>query len=178
MLPEEDAFIEYLFQEHGRRLTLYATSVLRDPEKAQDVVQDVFHEAVLHIDVVRNHENTGGWLMKTLKNKLSEYLRARSRYIRLFLSLDTDFRSDSIAAPEPTGVLEARDDISALRKIEQVLTPEELHLLKRLIIDQASHLEVAMELGISVYASQKRLERIRRKLYKAFPERKNRFERN
>ena len=116
--------------------------------------------------------------MKTLKNKLSEYLRARSRYIRLFLSLDTDFRSDSIAVPEPTGVLEARDDISALRKIEQVLTPEELHLLKRLIIDQASHLEVAMELGISVYASQKRLERIRRKLYKAFPERKNRFERN
>ena len=58
--------------------------------------------------------------------------------------------------------------------IENVLTPEELHLLKRLVFDRASHLEVAQELGISVYASQKRLERVRAKLYVAFPERKKR----
>jgi len=42
------------------------------------------------------------------------------------------------------------------------------------VFDRASHLEVAQEFGISVYASQKRLERIREKLYTVFPERKKR----
>ena len=59
-----------------------------------------------------------------------------------------------------------------IEKIERALTREEYQLLKRLILDKASHLEVAKELGITVYASQKRLERIRGKLYKAFPEQK------
>ena len=58
-----------------------------------------------------------------------------------------------------------------IERIKQALTPEEYLLLKRLTIDQASHLEVAQEVGISVYASQKRLERIRKKLKKVFPDR-------
>ena len=59
-----------------------------------------------------------------------------------------------------------------METIEQTLTAEEYQLLKRIILNKASHLEVAQELGITVYASQKRLERIRDKLGKAFPERK------
>ena len=55
-------------------------------------------------------------------------------------------------------------------KADQALAPEEYQLLKRLILDKASHLEVARELGITVYASQKRLERIRDKLRREFPE--------
>jgi DNA-directed RNA polymerase specialized sigma24 family protein len=42
------------------------------------------------------------------------------------------------------------------------------------VFDRASHQQVAQEFGISVYASQKRLERIRDKLYTVFPERKRR----
>ena len=69
------------------------------------------------------------------------------------------------AQPEP-------QEESVIEKVERVLTPEEYQLLKRLVFDRASHLEVAQEFGISVYASQKRLERIREKLYTVFPERK------
>ena len=59
---------------------------------------------------------------------------------------------------------------SLLEQIQQALTPEEYRLLTRLTIDGASHLEVAEEFHISVYASQKRLERIRKKLYQQFPQ--------
>ena len=67
------------------------------------------------------------------------------------------------AQPEP-------QEESVIEKVERVLTPEEYQLLKRLVFDRASHLEVAQEFGISVYASQKRLERIRDKLRREFPE--------
>ena len=56
------------------------------------------------------------------------------------------------------------------------LEVEEYRLLKRLIFDRASHLQVAREFHITVYASEKRLERIRDKLSAVFPgrRRKNR----
>ena len=70
MLPDQDAFIEAIYFEYYKKLVIYARAFLKDQEKAQEIVQDVYHEAVLHVDVVMTHENPGGWLMKTLKNKL------------------------------------------------------------------------------------------------------------
>lgn len=174
MLPEQDIFIERLHRKYFRKLTLYAASALRDPMKAQDVVQDAFHGAILHIDDLMAHENPGGWLMETVKNKVRDSERAHRRYIRRFLSLDSDIPAELIPASRLTVELCESDDILPMEKIEQTLTAEEYQLLKRLILDKASHLEAAQEFGITVYASQKRLERIRGKLGKTFPEqRKN-----
>ena len=172
MLPEQDMFIERLHRKYFRKLTLYAISALRGPTKAQDVVQDAFHEAVLHINDLMAHENPGGWLMKTVKNKIRDSERAHRRYICRFLSLDTDISAEQLPSNGLTLELSDSDDILPMETIEQTLTAEENQLLKRIILNKASHLEVAQELGITVYASQKRLERIRDKLGKAFPERR------
>ena len=51
-------------------------------------------------------------------------------------------------------------------RIRQALTPDELFLFERLVFDKASHLEVSKELGITVWTSQKRFERIKKKLQK------------
>ena len=90
MLPEQDMFIENLHRKCFKKLTIYAASKLRDSDRAQDVVQDAFHEALVHIDDIMTHENPGGWLMKTVKNKILESERAHRRYIHRFLSLDSD----------------------------------------------------------------------------------------
>ena len=161
MLPEQDMFIENLHRKCFKKLTIYAASKLRDSDRAQDVVQDAFHEALVHIDDIMTHENPGGWLMKTVKNKILESERAHRRYIHRFLSLDSDISQELAPPGELVIELDEPDDI---------LAPEEYQLLKRLILDKASHLEVARELGITVYASQKRLERIRDKLRREFPE--------
>ena len=166
MMPDKNELVERLYRLHFKKLFIYANAVLRDPEQAKDVVQDTFHEALRRIDVFAKHENPGGWLMNTLKNKLKENERTRRRDLLRLLSLDADFPDES-NLPEP-------QEESVIEKVERVLTPEEYQLLKRLVFDRASHLEVAQEFGISVYASQKRLERIREKLYTVFPERKKR----
>ncbi len=168
MLPEQDLFIEELHRKYFRKLTLYAMSVLRNRDRAQDIVQDTFHQALEDIEGLMVHENPGGWLMNTVKNKIRESERARRRYINRFVSLDSEISEELMPASELAAELNEPDEVLTLEKIEQALTSEEYNLLKRLVFDKASHLEVAKELGITVYASQKRLERIRKKLRKKF----------
>ena len=176
MMPDKNELVERLYRLHFKKLFIYANAVLRDPEQAKDVVQDTFHAIRISIDVVAKHENPGGWLMKVIKNKIKECERSRRRDLRRLLSLDSNFPDESslpedlvAAQPEPQGE-------SVIEILERVLTPEEFRLLKRLVFDRAGHQQVAQEFGISVYASQKRLERIREKLYAVLPERKRRKE--
>ena len=174
MMPDEKELIEHLYHLYFKKLYIYANAMLRDSELAKDVVQDTFHEALRRIDVVARHENPGGWLMNVVKNKIKEYERNRCRDRCHLLSINA-ILADENTLPEDLVLLQSEPQgESALEIIERILTPDELRLLERLVFDRASHLEVAQEFGISVYASQKRLERIRKKLYTVFPERKRR----
>lgn len=156
MMPDKNELVERLYRLHFKKLFIYANAVLRDPEQAKDVVQDTFHEALRRIDVFAKHENPGGWLMNTLKNKLKENERTRRRDLLRLLSLDADFPDESNLPEELVAAQPEPQEESVIEKVERVLTPEEYQLLKRLVFDRASHLEVAQEFGISVYASQKR----------------------
>ena len=89
-----------------------------------------------------------------------------------FLSLEIDFPdTDNLPEELVTSRLEPEEKPS-MEKIRDTLSSEEYRFLKRFVFDQASHLEMANEWGISVYTSQKRLARIREKLYLTFPEKK------
>ena len=172
MHPQQARFLEQLYHDNFDLLTMYAAASLKSRSRAQDVVQDTFHEAVRHIDTLTEHPDPGGWLMVTLKNKLREAERAQRLYLLHFLSLDTDLPVEPRGQdPQPEDRLD-EDGPPVLETIRRVLEPDEYRLLTRLTLDRASHLEVAKEFGISVYASQKRLERIRKKLYRVFPCRK------
>ena len=170
MLSEQEQWMEALYRAQFHRLLLYAAAVMHNPDCARDVVQDTFHEALLHIDTLMTHSNPGGWLMQTLKYKLMEYQRANRRYLQRVLSLDGDLPAQPLYAPLRMEGESPLDQDALLRQIKQVLTDDEYLLLKRLTLDGASHLQVAKEFHISVYASQKRLERIRKKLKQALTE--------
>jgi RNA polymerase sigma factor (sigma-70 family) len=173
MTPEQDEFIESLFHEHFNQLKIYAISYLKNSSRADEIVQDTFHEAVTHIEVLMAHENPKLWLKRTAKNKIRNSERVRNRYLRRYISLDAE--QIEVTAPQTVeSEVEQRErqDDSVSQKVGQVLTKEELYLLKRIALDKATHMEVAEELSISVWASQKRLERIRTKLEEVYPERK------
>lgn len=155
------------------KLYTYALSVLRDPEMAMDVVQDTFHTAAERIEKLADHENPTGWLMNTLKHKIHDQQRSLSRYAAHFVSLSgyefaaVDEKTKGF--PEDNKLLARR----MLSDIQKFLKPEDYYLLKRVAFDKASHREAAKELGITVWASQKRLERIRKELETLFPEHKH-----
>lgn len=172
MLPEQDAFIKKLYHENFRKLMIYVMSVVKNQNRAQDIVQDTFHEAVKHIDTLMVHENPGGWLMVTAKYKIRENERAQTRYLHRFLSLDSDIPENTLYAEQNEIQVEEASAHPPIELIKHALTPDEFKLLVRFTFDGASHLDIAKEFGITVYASQKRLERIRKKLYEVFPDRK------
>ena len=172
MTPEQDQRIQELFDRYFRQLTIYADALLHDYSRAEDIVQDAFHEAVRQIDTVMTHPNPGGWLKQVVKNKLNDSERSRRRYIKRIFSIDSDLPLERPSSDPPLEELLQPEQDNPLEKIRQMLSEEEWYLLRRLTLDKASHLAVAQELHITVWACQKRLERIRKKLFEGFPEEK------
>ncbi len=165
MPPEHDISFEALYRANYPKLMLYATSKLKDPGQAEEIVQDTFYTAWKDRETLLQHEAPEAYLMTTLKYKIKEFWRARQRYRRLFLSLDSGLQDESAASG---GSMPASTN-SLIELIKSTLSPEEWHLLRRRTFEGASHLELARELGVTVWTSQKRLERIRKKLREILP---------
>lgn len=166
MLPEQDAFIEKLYHEFFTQLWIYAKAALGDPEQAQEVVQDTFHEAVRHIGILTAHDNPKGWLMDVLKKKIMHARRSRNRYILHFISLDSDLEfNDSVLSVEDPALSNGQD---ILKEIQRVLSEEEYALLRQITLEKRPYKNVAEELGITVWTCQKRIVRIRKKLKQHF----------
>ena len=64
---------------HGDYLFRFALSRLRDPETAEDAVQEAMVSAVENVHQFKGKSNEQAWLLGILKNKIIDIYRARSR---------------------------------------------------------------------------------------------------
>lgn len=168
MHPNENQFIEKLYQENYSKLRTYARLQLSDASVAEDMVQDAFHEAVNHIEIVMQHPAPEKWLRRTLANKIRNYERSRMRLLKHLIPMEDITQISSTESVE-NQVIEA-DAVPPLAQIERFLGPDDFYFLKRIAMEKASHMDMAQELGITVWASAKRLSRIRKRLSEKFPE--------
>ena len=151
----EMQFLETLYREHYQKLFLYANAVLKHRELAEEAVQDTFRIACGKITGLRRSANSAGWLVQTLKNVLRNMERTRSS---LYASLQNDLPY------EEQHVGGRMDDTDLALTYGGILTEEEFFLLRRIAVDRYTFLEAAAELGISVEACRKRMQRIREKM--------------
>ena len=174
MSPEENDFLEKMYREYWDRLLRCACAKLRSTGQAQDIVQDVFHEAINQRETVLHHPNPGGWLMEVLRRKLWEHERWESKYLKYIVALDESHLQLPGREGVPGAALEERESDEERRekvaRIRERLTPEEFHMIWRFAVEGASHLELAKELGITVWTSQKRISRIKAKIQAMFPD--------
>ena len=161
---EANAFLEALYNANYERLYIYAENLLFNAAYAEEAVQETFFEAVRKQDALMRHAKPEAWLMETLKNKIRVGSRRRALEALYFISLEQDLAQESkklAVEDRPFGSINELLDV-----IRALLPPEDYRLLCRITLEGATHLEVAKELGISVWSSQKRLQRIRKKLCK------------
>ena len=174
MSPEESKFIEDLYNQYSESLWRYALVCLKDPKRADELVSDVFHVASEKPEQVMTYKSAFGWLIGTLKKKIKKSQETRQRYACRFLSLDEEtldgLLPSEVRPTEDQAELELTSGAGALANIQAALSPEEFYILKRITLNKATHKAVAQELGITVWDSQKRLERIRKKLRRIFPD--------
>ena len=172
MLPEQDSFFNALYQSMFNKLLLYAQAGLSDKSKAMDVVQDTFHEATNQVDSLLKHPYPDRWLIKTLKFKICNYTRTQSRH-RKYLVECLDLTVIPSEESVEQLVLE-QEEQPLFQRLRKVLEEEEVSFLLDATLKNYSHTQLAEKYGLTVWASAKRLSRIRGKLLAEFPEHRRR----
>mgnify|MGYP000883428364 FL=1 len=159
LYEEKEEFLRQLDEEKFRQFYLYANTKLHNPQLDEDAVQDTFLIAYIKIADLMASNNPKGWLMNTLKNTLRNVIRKRgSTKSYVFLSIEQDNVN-----------IKSEDEISFETLYSGTVSDEDLYLLKRAVIDQSSCLELADELGISLEACKKRVQRAKTKFRKQLP---------
>lgn len=136
-------------------LYAYALRILKDHALAEEAIQDTFCIACAKREQALSNPKPRGWLMLTLKHVMQNMLRAQRKVQRLlFLTAGEEQPAE---APELLDVDVLFGDVS---------NSEDFRLLKRIALDQCTIVELAQDLGISVEACKKRVQRARKRLQK------------
>ena len=157
MSPNEpwQSDLEQMYREMYPTLYAYALRILKDHALAEEAIQDTFCIACAKREQALSNPKPRGWLMLTLKHVMQNMLRTQRKLQRLlFLTAGEEQPTD---APELLDVDVLFGDVS---------DSEDFRLLKRIALDQCTIVELAQDLGISVEACKKRVQRARKRLQK------------
>lgn len=155
-----DQLFSKYYTSYFNKLKLYAYSVLHDWNRAEEVTQDAFHIAWRKKEDFINSQNPPGWIMNTLKYTIKNVQRSDALRANLFVSLQElgEISSANLSVEEA--------EIHSL--FNSVLSKDDYYLFIRVTLDKATYKEVSAELNITVWACQKRMQRILKKLRKYF----------
>lgn len=155
---DQDKKIEELYREMFHPCLVYAKSTLNDINLAEEAVQDTFRIACEKTDDLLSSPNPKGWLIKTLKNVIRNMKKTRVQINKIVVST---FVFDEIPCTDS-------DNENPDLLYSGTINDEDFALLKKIGIDGSSMLEMAEELGISVEACKKRVQRAKQKFKKNF----------
>lgn len=155
--------IEELYREMYYQLCAYAISVLNNRSLAEEAVQDTFRIACAKSDDILSSPNPKGWLLNTLKYAIQNVNRSRARINSMIVS-SFDLVENTVA--------EDTDTLSIDILYSDIIDTAEYELLKNIALEKYTMLEVAQELGISVEACKKRVQRAKKKLKKLLKQKK------
>ena len=147
--------LEQMYREMYPTLYAYALRILKDHALAEEAIQDAFCIACTKREQVLSTPKPRGWIMITLKHVMQNMLRTQRKLQKLlFLAAGEE---QPMEGPELLDVDVLFGDVS---------DSEDFRLLKRIALDQCTIMELAQDLGISVEACKKRVQRARKRLQK------------
>lgn len=78
-----------LFEEYKQRLHRYATSLTQDTDRADDLVQEAFIQAMANLELLNrlNKHQQQAWLYRVLKNRFIDQQRKHQRFNQMLEQL-------------------------------------------------------------------------------------------
>lgn len=149
--------IEALYLELYSKLIVYARSNLDSDALAEEAVQETFRIACQKVEALCASPNPQGWLIQTLKNVIRNTQRscdASRRLIERYMALRGGM--DAVTW----------DTLPLSTLYGRIAESRDFQLLSRMFLDKMSYKELADDLGISVDACKKRVERAKKNLQK------------
>jgi RNA polymerase sigma-70 factor (ECF subfamily) len=167
---DADSF-EYLYRKYHRGLYGYLLSMLRNPQSAEDLCQDIFVKLYRQIGSYRFQSPFSHWLFRMARNLAIDQFRRNK--VRFAKSLDEEGEDmhplhERLAGPEPSPQTHAlkRERSEVVRSAVSEL-PE---AFKVVVVmrewDDLSYEEISLRLGLSVGTVKSRLFRARAMLLK------------
>lgn len=167
MKPEQDAILEKLYRSYFRLLVAHAYRFLGNWDDANFAAQEAFRIACEKIGQLADSENQIGWLKNTVRNVCHRMLRERNRQALLFSALDDLTDAEMPATSDNI-------DTQSMDILEELVSKDEIELLKKIILDGIPYSQVAAERGCNVWTCRKRVQRsidkIRQKYREKFGE--------
>jgi RNA polymerase sigma factor (sigma-70 family) len=75
--------VESVYRKERRRLLAFIRARVGGPEEAEDLLQDVFFQALRNADSMEPIENVLGWLYTIARNKIIDLYRRRKRTVSI-----------------------------------------------------------------------------------------------
>lgn len=163
-----DAAFEALVAEHAHGLARFALALVRDPDRAEDLVQETFLRALERRDQLRDGAAAGAWLRRILHNLAVDRAR-RSAHELLVEDVEERWHADdwSVDAATVTANAESRAELEdALVHLPfGIRAVVLLHDVEGLTVQ-----EIADALEIGLPAAKQRLRRGRMAMVTALAE--------
>jgi RNA polymerase sigma factor (sigma-70 family) len=139
--------------------------IVRDPDDAEDVMQEAFLKAFLKLRSYRGEVSFGAWLKRIVLNKSLDFLRLK----RDRISLD-EVNEAEIREEEPEEVIDVAYEADAIKRAIFALPEGYRIVLSLILLEGYDHEEVSVILGISNATSRTQYHRAKKKLIELLKE--------
>ena len=166
----DSAAFEILCKQSANTAFRVARRIMRNDEDAEDVVQESFQRAFVHLNRFNGDSRFSTWLSRIAINTALMKLRRKHRIWEVSLdeSVETEQASSQIdvedQGPNPEQLYAQRERQRILSEAMSVLTPGMRKAFELRELDERSTEETARMMGISIGAVKARLFHGRRKL--------------
>lgn len=133
------------------RLRIYAMSLTRNPDRAEDLVQQTALQALRGRESFRPGSNFSGWMFRIQRNEFISNIRRQRP------TVDIDEARVLFHAPRQEGGLILREFVAAFRQLSK--SSRQALLLAQL--EGCSHEQIARHAGVSVGTVKSRISRAR-----------------
>lgn len=155
--------VEELFRAHGDFLRRLAQRLCRSAIDPDDLLQDVFERAALHVHALVPDMDHRAWLARVMRNLFIDQLRRRTAAPR-HAALDDEAPAPAVESRAWWEGLDADDIRARLAEL-----PDELRQAFELFaFEGCSYIDIAQRLGISKMTVGTRILRARRRLKQLF----------
>jgi RNA polymerase sigma-70 factor (ECF subfamily) len=165
---DTQAFDELVLR-HRQRVLAVAQRITNNREDAEDVAQESFHKAFLHLEAFQEKARFSTWLTRIAMNEAFMLLRRRREFFEISPESPEDGVQSSLEEfvdqrPNPEESCWQRERKQLLTKAIKQLAPKTQRTLLLRDIEERSAAETAQILSTSIGAVKARVFQARRKL--------------
>ncbi|KQC14513.1 MAG: hypothetical protein APR63_14085 [Desulfuromonas sp. SDB] len=164
--------ISNIYKEEKPRLFNYIKSKISDFQEAEDILSEVFIQAIVNFNTLESIDNLLGWLYTVAKNKIVDSYRKKNRKIH-FSEIDNQenlYQLLSIPGKDIIGKLRQQELIEIIIEEIEKLPPEQMEVLIEHELNGKSFREISRktEVPLNTLISRKQyaLKTLRQKLKK------------